>query len=136
MTTEKQNDLTPTSHPALASASGSDASSEMLDSLSRNVTALALAIDPQATHGPETEKLVKYESEIREKLFGLLCGLYDDAICQDDKGTRAWVLPLVEMLGWRERIRERLWPKPSYPTASERRQNDQAEASARSRKEK
>ena len=99
------------------------ASSEMLDELSRNVTALALAIDPQATHGPETEKLVKYEGEIREKLFGLLCGLYDDAICQDDKGTRAWVLPLVEMLGWRERIRERLWPNPSYPTAGERRQN-------------
>lgn len=110
----------------LAPAGGSDASSEMLDALSRNVTALALAIDPQATHGPETDKLVKYEGEIREKLFGLLCGLYDDAICQDDKGTRAWVFPLVEMLGWRERIRERLWPKPSYPTASERRQNDKS----------
>jgi hypothetical protein len=104
--------------PVICSAASSE--QQMLDALSKSVTVLALAIDPTALHGPETEKIVAYENEIREKLFGLLCSLYDDAICQDDKGARAWVMPLVKLLGWKDRIHKALWPEPTYPTAKMR----------------
>lgn len=42
------------------------AQQEMMDALSNNVTALAQAIDPTGTHGPETQKLVEYQAEVRK----------------------------------------------------------------------
>lgn len=89
---------------------------EIIDQQSRTITQLCEAIDPACSHGPETEKLVAYEKEIREKVLLLLTNLYDDAISSDDKNTSGMVLPLVKLLGWREQIRLSLWPpKKVYP---------------------
>ena len=38
----------------------------MMDSLSRNVTTLCEAIDPEFKHGPETEKIASHARKTRE----------------------------------------------------------------------
>jgi hypothetical protein len=52
----------------------------MMDSLSRNVTALVLAIDPDSKHGPETAKIVAYQEEVRKWTIHLVQTInpYDD----------------------------------------------------------
>lgn len=40
----------------------------MLNQLTNTVTALALAIDPTATHGPETEKIVAYANTLHQTI--------------------------------------------------------------------
>lgn len=43
-----------------------------MDALSNNVAALAQAIDPTSTHGPETKKLIEYQAEVRKWTLVLL----------------------------------------------------------------
>ena len=57
----------------------------MSDSLSRNVTLLAQAIDPTSTHGPETEKIAAYAIQTRqlgEKLAVLVISGNREAMCE------------------------------------------------------
>ena|ERR1051325_1114706 len=91
---------------------------EMMDSLSRNVTALCEAIDPTFTHGPETEKIVAWEKEIRDDFKLLLTNLYDEAF-KGDAVNSSHVLSICRKLGWEKEIQERLWGKPK-PQESER----------------
>jgi hypothetical protein len=49
---------------------------ETMESLSRTVTALCQAIDPDCKHGPETEKLVHYCTELRRHAGELARGVF------------------------------------------------------------
>lgn len=90
----------------------------MMDALSRSVTALCEAIDPTSEHGPETDKIIAWETEIRGDMKLLLINLYDRAF-QGDEPWAQQVLDLVNKLGWTKEIRESLWrkPKPKAPNA-------------------
>ena len=78
----------------------------MMDSLSRNVTALCEAIDPTHTHGPETEKIVAHAKATRYAIRMM----YETAE-QNELPGKLYILPEnLRRLGVLDALQE---PKPA-----------------------
>lgn len=80
---------------------------DMMDSLSRNVTALCTAIDPTHSHGPETEKIVAFQNEVRKEVMLLLTNLYP-SVFSGDNANSEHVLRIIKLMGIKNEIENRL----------------------------
>lgn len=71
----------------------------MLDGLSKSVTALCAAIDPKHTHGPETEKIVAHERQIRETARDMIGSIRIHCGMNSQYGyLREWAERLAKLL--------------------------------------
>ncbi|MHB8520695.1 MAG: hypothetical protein ACYDH9_08045 [Limisphaerales bacterium] len=96
--------------PPLADAIGSE-----LDALSRTVTTLCQAIDPESSHGPETEKIADYATTTRKlaaELMHAVCG--QNRTYQLNKARE-----VREHLGIRERANGGIIGSEDWPPAPE-----------------
>lgn len=87
----------------------------MLDALSKSVTALALAIDPTATHGPETGKIVAYANTTRRLAEELASGVFvGNRTFQVNKARE-----LLDHLGIKQRVNGGILGVPQNAALSE-----------------